>query len=96
MSADEKRIREFAYQIWESEGCPDGQAERHWAMARQLAEADAAAAAPQQTPGRAKAAKATPARPPTPAAKPPKPTATAHARPSSPTHATSTPTPRQP
>ncbi|MEN3569398.1 DUF2934 domain-containing protein, partial [Pseudomonas aeruginosa] len=25
MSADEKRIREFAYQIWESEGCPDGQ-----------------------------------------------------------------------
>ena len=37
MSADEKRIREFAYQIWESEGCPDGQAERHWAMARQLA-----------------------------------------------------------
>ncbi|HCE9818926.1 TPA: DUF2934 domain-containing protein, partial [Pseudomonas aeruginosa] len=24
MSADEKRIREFAYQIWESEGCPDG------------------------------------------------------------------------
>nr|WP_257012865.1 DUF2934 domain-containing protein [Pseudomonas aeruginosa] len=45
MSADEKRIREFAYQIWESEGCPDGQAERHWAMARQLAEAEAAAAA---------------------------------------------------
>lgn len=41
MSADEKRIREFAYQIWESEGCPDGQAERHWAMARQLAEAEA-------------------------------------------------------
>lgn len=29
MSADEKRIREFAYQIWESEGCPDSQAERH-------------------------------------------------------------------
>ncbi|HEJ1610626.1 TPA: DUF2934 domain-containing protein, partial [Pseudomonas aeruginosa] len=22
MSADEKRIREFAYQIWETEGCP--------------------------------------------------------------------------
>lgn len=33
------RIREFAYQIWESEGKPDGQAERHWDMARQLAEA---------------------------------------------------------
>ncbi|ENC9887527.1 TPA: DUF2934 domain-containing protein, partial [Pseudomonas aeruginosa] len=57
MSADEKRIREFAYQIWESEGCPDGQAERHWAMARQLAEAEAAAAAPKKTRGRAKAAK---------------------------------------
>ncbi|MGT0007667.1 DUF2934 domain-containing protein, partial [Pseudomonas aeruginosa] len=53
MSADEKRIREFAYQIWESEGCPDGQAERHWAMARQLAEAEAAAAAPKKTRGRA-------------------------------------------
>ncbi|MBW6072323.1 DUF2934 domain-containing protein, partial [Pseudomonas aeruginosa] len=61
MSADEKRIREFAYQIWESEGCPDGQAERHWAMARQLAEAEAAAAAPKKTRGRAKAAKETPA-----------------------------------
>ncbi|EOQ79581.1 hypothetical protein K652_16052 [Pseudomonas aeruginosa VRFPA02] len=59
MSADEKRIREFAYQIWESEGCPDGQAERHWAMARQLAEAEAAAAAPKKTRGRAKAAKET-------------------------------------
>ncbi|CRQ20205.1 hypothetical protein PAERUG_P18_London_17_VIM_2_04_10_05757 [Pseudomonas aeruginosa] len=58
MSADEKRIREFAYQIWESEGCPDGQAERHWAMARQLAEAEAAAAAPKKTRGRAKAAAA--------------------------------------
>ncbi|MGO0702118.1 DUF2934 domain-containing protein, partial [Pseudomonas paraeruginosa] len=45
MSADEKRIREFAYQIWESEGRPEGQAERHWAMARQLAEAEAAAPA---------------------------------------------------
>ncbi|RCI72392.1 DUF2934 domain-containing protein, partial [Pseudomonas aeruginosa] len=53
MSADEKRIREFAYQIWESAGCPDGQAERHWAMARQLAEAEAAAAAPKKTRGRA-------------------------------------------
>ncbi|HAO74823.1 MAG TPA: hypothetical protein DCW62_07340, partial [Pseudomonas sp.] len=24
MSAEEKRIREFAYQIWQSEGCPHG------------------------------------------------------------------------
>lgn len=43
MSADEKRIREFAYQIWESEGQPSGQDERHWDMARKLAEAEALA-----------------------------------------------------
>jgi hypothetical protein len=43
MSADEKRIREFAYQIWQSEGQPDGQNERHWEMARKLAEAEALA-----------------------------------------------------
>ena len=41
MSQKDKRIREFAYQIWESEGRPDGQQERHWEMARILAEADA-------------------------------------------------------
>jgi hypothetical protein len=35
----EHRVREFAYQIWESEGKPDGQAERHWEMACKLAEA---------------------------------------------------------
>ncbi len=81
MSADEKRIREFAYQIWESEGCPDGQAERHWAMARQLAEAEAAAAAPKKTRGRAKAAKETPALLQAPAAKPRKPRATSPAAP---------------
>ncbi|CRQ63043.1 hypothetical protein PAERUG_E6_London_17_VIM_2_12_12_05575 [Pseudomonas aeruginosa] len=81
MSADEKRIREFAYQIWESEGCPDGQAERHWAMARQLAEAEAAAAAPKKTRGRAKAAKETPALLQAPAAKPRKPRAALLIRP---------------
>ena len=43
MSTDDKRIREFAYQIWESEGQPDGQEERHWEMARKLAEAEALA-----------------------------------------------------
>lgn len=43
MSADEKRIREFAYQIWESEGKPTGQDARHWQMARKLAEAEALA-----------------------------------------------------
>ncbi|MCX7079210.1 MAG: DUF2934 domain-containing protein [Pseudomonas sp.] len=41
MSTDEKRVREFAYQIWESEGKPEGQEARHWEMARKLAEAEA-------------------------------------------------------
>lgn len=40
MSADEQRIREFAYQIWESEGKPSGQEARHWEMARKLAESE--------------------------------------------------------
>ncbi|MBM7061892.1 DUF2934 domain-containing protein [Pseudomonas sp. UL073] len=44
MTSLEHRTRELAYQIWESEGRPDGQSERHWAMARKLAEAEAAAA----------------------------------------------------
>ncbi len=43
MSTDDKRIREFAYQIWESEGKPEGHEERHWEMARKLAEAEALA-----------------------------------------------------
>ena len=43
MSTDDKRIREFAYQIWESEGKPTGQEKRHWEMARKLAEAEALA-----------------------------------------------------
>lgn len=48
MSTDDKRIREFAYQIWESEGQPQGQEERHWEMARKLAEAEALA--PKKSP----------------------------------------------
>ena len=51
MSTDDKRIREFAYQIWESEGQPQGQEERHWEMARKLAEAEALA--PKKSPKRA-------------------------------------------
>ncbi len=38
MSKDEARIRELAYQIWEAEGCPEGQAMRHWELACVLAE----------------------------------------------------------
>ena len=45
MSTDDKRIREFAYQIWESEGKPEGQEERHWEMARKLTDAEAQAKA---------------------------------------------------
>ncbi|MCW5461073.1 DUF2934 domain-containing protein, partial [Pseudomonas aeruginosa] len=73
MSADEKRIREFAYQIWESEGRPEGQAERHWAMARQLAEAEAAAPAAKKPRARARPGEETPALLQPPAAKPRKP-----------------------
>ncbi len=61
MSVDEKRIREFAYQIWESEGKPAGQEDRHWDMARKLAEAEALApkAAPRKrAPAKAKVAAA--------------------------------------
>ncbi|MBL4609190.1 DUF2934 domain-containing protein [Halopseudomonas sp.] len=36
--SDEERIRELAYQIWESEGRPEGQTEKHWEMARKLME----------------------------------------------------------
>jgi hypothetical protein len=39
MNINEHRIREFAYQIWESEGRPNGQEGRHWQMACKLAEA---------------------------------------------------------
>ncbi|MDF0730916.1 DUF2934 domain-containing protein [Pseudomonas entomophila] len=59
MSVEEKRIREFAYQIWESEGKPEGQEERHWDMARKLAEAEALA--PKAAPRKKAAAKPKPA-----------------------------------
>lgn len=52
MSNDDKHIREFAYQIWESEGRPEGQEARHWEMAHKLAQAQALApskAAPKAT-----------------------------------------------
>lgn len=55
MSVEDKRIREFAYQIWESEGKPEGQEERHWGMARKLAEAESLA--PKSAPRKRAAAK---------------------------------------
>ena len=57
MSNNEKRIREFAYQIWESEGQPEGQEARHWEMAHKLAQAEALAPTkPQASKAPAKAA----------------------------------------
>ncbi len=29
-------IRQTAYALWEQEGCPQGQAERHWLLALEL------------------------------------------------------------
>ena len=91
MSTDDKRIREFAYQIWESEGQPSGQEKRHWEMARKLAEAEALApskpakAASKPTASKLDGAKPAAAKSATknttpkakPAAKPPAATATA-------------------
>lgn len=33
---DEERIRARAYALWEAEGFPDGQHERHWLEAREI------------------------------------------------------------
>ncbi len=38
MSDRENRIREIAYFIWQEEGRPDGQAERHWRSAQAIVE----------------------------------------------------------
>ena len=58
MSTDDKRVREFAYQIWESEGKPERQEARHWEMARKLAEAEALAPAKPVKAAKAKTAPA--------------------------------------
>lgn len=55
MSTEDKRVREFAYQIWESEGKPEGQEARHWEMARKLAEAEALTPSKPKTGTKAKA-----------------------------------------
>ena len=66
MSNEDKRVRELAHQIWESEGKPHGEDTRHWEMARKLAEAEAL------TPSKPKAkAAAKPKAPPKTAAKTP-------------------------
>jgi hypothetical protein len=34
-------VRERAYQLWQSEGCPDGRGEEYWHRAREMIEAEA-------------------------------------------------------
>ena len=69
MNNDDKRIREFAYQIWESEGRPVGQEARHWEMAHKLAQAEAQV--PSATKQRKAPAKPSPVVTAEPAAKQP-------------------------
>ena len=38
--ADEERVRNLAYKIWESEGRPEGQQQRHWDMALKIVTAE--------------------------------------------------------
>ncbi|KAA0012730.1 DUF2934 domain-containing protein [Billgrantia pellis] len=40
--ADEERVRNLAYKIWESEGRPEGQQQRHWDMALKIVAAEQA------------------------------------------------------
>jgi hypothetical protein len=40
MTDREDRIRELAYFVWLEEGCPEGQAERHWRTAETLLASD--------------------------------------------------------
>lgn len=54
MSEKEQRIRELAYQIWQSEGCPEGQEARHWEMAAKLADAEEGAPAAAKPAARAR------------------------------------------
>jgi hypothetical protein len=35
------RIREIAYFIWLDEGCPEGEAERHWSTAEAMHDSEA-------------------------------------------------------
>ena len=50
MTQQEQQIRELAYDIWQSEGRPEGQEERHWEMARKLVEARGGAGTPTVKP----------------------------------------------
>ena len=45
MSSREQRIEEIAYRLWELEGRPEGQSDRHWHAAVKAFEAEIASAA---------------------------------------------------
>ena len=40
MADENDRVRERAYFLWLEEGCPDGEAERHWLAAETRLESD--------------------------------------------------------
>jgi hypothetical protein len=51
MEDRQERIREFAYRIWEEEGRPSDQADRHWHLAQLIVlkeDAERAGLMPQQ------------------------------------------------
>ena len=75
MNQQEQRIRELAYEIWQSEGCPEGQDERHWQMACKLVETQGSAAVAPAKPARSRKAATKPVDA-TPASKPAKAAAT--------------------
>nr|WP_298117784.1 DUF2934 domain-containing protein [uncultured Pseudomonas sp.] len=52
MNNQDQRIRALAYQIWEAEGKPEGQAERHWEKACKLAESETQDECPPSPPSR--------------------------------------------
>ncbi len=52
MTDKERRIREVAHRIWEDEGPPADQAERHWEMAQRVVEADPKGSEPTLVPER--------------------------------------------
>lgn len=78
MNQHEQRIRELAYEIWQSEGCPQGQDARHWEMACKLVETQDVATPAKPVRARKTATKpvdATPSLKPAKAAAPRKPRA---------------------
>jgi hypothetical protein len=35
-AALDRRIRERAYRLWQEEGCPEGRADAHWGLAKEI------------------------------------------------------------